>query len=148
MRADQRLRRGRDFDAVFRDGIRLADGALGLRARDRRDHAPARFGFAVSSRLGNAVVRNRIRRRLRESARRQDADGMDIVVSARNAAADADYHQLHNTLTALIQRAKERLRQPARQRRPRSDHAAIEATPTTPFHTNGQRLQLRSRAAS
>ena len=110
MRREQRLRARRDFDAVFHGGVRASGGPLALRARDRGDDAPARFGFAVSSRLGGAVVRNRIKRRLREAARRSDVRGIDFVVIARDGAQHADLGELHESLSGLIRRAAARCR--------------------------------------
>ena len=108
LRADQRLRRGRDFDAVFQRGRRFSGGALSIRALERGggpDQQPARYGFSISSRLGGAVVRNRIRRRLRASARGIAADGWDFVITARNGAAEADYADLDRALRRLVERA-------------------------------------------
>ncbi|MXX49058.1 MAG: ribonuclease P protein component [Chloroflexi bacterium] len=117
MPAEQRLRRKSDFDAVFREGIRASQGPLALRARARGQMAeeqPCRFGFAVSSRLGGAVQRNRIRRRLRESVRQLnltgDCAGLDVVVIARQGAVEADFHQLDATLRSLVRRSLRQLR--------------------------------------
>lgn len=117
MPAEQRLRRKSDFDAVFREGIRASRGPLALRARAREQAAeeqPCRFGFAVSSRLGGAVQRNRVRRRLRESVRQLnmtgDCAGLDVVVIARQGAVEADFHRLDATLRSLVQRSMRQLR--------------------------------------
>ena len=80
-----------------------------LRARARGDDAPARFGFAVNSRLGGAVLRNRIKRRLRAAARRCAAEGIDIVVIARDGAQRADFQTLDESLRELVQLAAKRL---------------------------------------
>ena len=118
-RADQRLRRKSEFDAVFREGVRAAGGVLALRARRREPMAldePCRFGFAISSRLGGAVVRNRIRRRLRESARRLNRDqqcrGLDVVVVARPGAAEADFTALDAVLSRLLRRSMRQMETP------------------------------------
>lgn len=115
MSSDQRLRRKSDFDAVFRDGVRESGGVLAVRARRRADDAqetPCRFGYAISSRVGGAVIRNRIRRRLRESARQinreAECQGMDVVVIARTGAAEADYAALDRQLRRLVRRAVRR----------------------------------------
>lgn len=63
-----------------------------------------RFGLAVSRRVGNAVVRNRVKRWLREALRRQQAGvgGHDVVVIARSAAATAGYPAIYEEVgTAL-----------------------------------------------
>lgn len=69
-----------------------------------------RFGFSVSKRVGNAVVRNRVKRRLKEAARVELLPrielGWDFVVIARKDAADADYHRLNRSLQRLFKRAK------------------------------------------
>ena len=68
----------------------------------------ARVGITVSSRVGNAVVRNRVRRRLREALRaRLDrlASGQDFVLVARPASAEATWSELSSALDAALQRA-------------------------------------------
>ena len=108
---EQRLRRRADFDAVFRDGRGDGSAALTVHAR-RRDSAdaesPCRFGFAINRRVGGAVVRNQIRRRLRESARALNKSGacrgLDVVVVARPQAAESSYQQLDAALRRLLGR--------------------------------------------
>lgn len=65
-----------------------------------------RYGFVTSKRLGKAVARNRVRRRLREAVRALPArPGLDIVVLARAPAAQADFRQLKTAVTDLFARA-------------------------------------------
>ena len=66
----------------------------------------SRFGFTASATLGNAVVRNRLKRRLREAARSLAvAPGWDIVVNSRRGAPQASYHQLRSQLAELLRKA-------------------------------------------
>lgn len=70
---------------------------------------PVRIGFSVSKRVGGAVVRNRVKRRLREAVRGRLTllpPGWDIVISARPAAANADYATLDAELGELLERAR------------------------------------------
>ena len=99
-----RLRRSTEFRRVFTEGRRAADGLLVMTAV--RNEGPAlRFGLAVSGRTGGAVVRNRIRRRLREILRELDAaPGYDVVVSARPAAATATFWRLKESVEKLSRR--------------------------------------------
>ena len=63
----------------------------------------------MSKRVGDAVTRNRVKRRLREAVRRTLADlppGWDIVLVARSAAATADYTTLDATVRELLARAR------------------------------------------
>ena len=78
-------------------GRRTGDRLLAIAAAPA-DSDESRFGFAVSSRVGGAVRRNTIKRRLREIARRLPTDGSwDLVISARPAARDASYSQLERS---------------------------------------------------
>lgn len=109
MQKQHRLRKSKDFTQVRREGRSWADRLLVLIAH--RTHNPtSRFGFSVSKRVGNAVVRNRVKRRLREAVRTELApridDGWDFVVIARRDAADADYHRLNRSLMRLFRRGK------------------------------------------
>jgi ribonuclease P protein component len=71
--------------------------------------APARAGFVVSKAVGNAVVRNRVRRRLRHLVRERLAElppGSTLVVRALPAAAEASYPRLGADLDAAIAAAR------------------------------------------
>lgn len=64
-----------------------------------------RLGLTVGTKVGHAVVRNRIRRRLREAYRLSEArfvSGYDIVVVARTRAADATYQELSQGLLSAM----------------------------------------------
>lgn len=81
--------------------------------RARPNGGPAtRFGFAVGKRIGNAVVRNRLKRQLRAIARELPVDsGWDIIIVARAAARDTAFADMRETLAGLVVRAG--LRAPA-----------------------------------
>ncbi|MEJ2356720.1 MAG: ribonuclease P protein component [Deinococcales bacterium] len=106
-RAFQRLRKGRSSGAKH----------LSLRWRPAQ-HGEVRVGIVVSGKVGKAVVRNRVRRRLREALRILLADGVrkearhagvasfDLVIIARPSAAEADYWELKGALERALQRAR------------------------------------------
>ena len=82
----ERLLRRRDFLAAARGLSRAKTGAV-VQIRYRADEAPARIGFTVTKKLGNAVTRNHIRRRLKEAVRTglegQFKAGHDYVLIGR-----------------------------------------------------------------
>ncbi len=77
---------------------------LQLLARD--DTAPARLGFTVTKKVGNAVVRNRTRRRLREAARlllrEQPVAGVDLVLVGRDSTRTRPFPQLIDDLRRAL----------------------------------------------
>ncbi len=105
MRRHLRLRHRKDFDAVFRRGRAWNNNLLVLRALPN-NLTHNRYGFVTSKRLGGAVVRNRVRRRLREAVRVLPLGcGWDVVVSAKVPASRADFHELNRAVTNLLARA-------------------------------------------
>ena len=86
-----RIRRPSEFQAIAKLGRRSASGAFVMLVRPNPAYVRARLGVTVSRKVGNAVVRNRVKRRIREWFRRDGhslVPGCDIVVIARAAAAD------------------------------------------------------------
>jgi ribonuclease P protein component len=104
----ERLRQRADFLAAA-SGSKITASTLVLQARNRMDDGPARFGFTVSKKVGNAVERNRVRRRLREIVRLADVtrmrSGHDYVLIGRRAALQAPYARITQDFEGALQRA-------------------------------------------
>jgi ribonuclease P protein component len=99
-----RLVRRAEYDAVYREGRRRSSREFTLFLRPNGLDS-SRFGWSIKKALGNAVRRNRIRRRLREIVRlhRQEiAPGWDIVIHPRSSAATAEFSALHAELLKLM----------------------------------------------
>ena len=91
------------FRRAYNRGKTAADSRLALYVR-RNGRRNNRLGFTVSTKLGCAVVRNRVRRRLREIYRLNEdklARGVDVVVVARVRAASSDYHRREKSCLKL-----------------------------------------------
>ena len=105
MPAPQRLQRREQFLRVARLGTKVAVHGLVLQTLARADDGPVRLGFTVTKKIGNAVIRNRTRRRLREAARLlfrdQPLPGVDLVLIGRDATRGRRF----DSLTADLRRA-------------------------------------------
>jgi ribonuclease P protein component len=103
----ERLRQRADFLAAA-SGIKVPATAFVLQARKRADEGPARFGFTVSKKVGNAVERNRVRRRLREIVRRSGANrmqtGHDYVLIGRRAALKVPFARMAQDFEGALRR--------------------------------------------
>jgi len=104
----ERLRQRADFLAAA-TGIKIPAAAFVLQAKRRADRGPARFGFTVSKKVGNAVERNRVRRRLREIVRLNAAariqPGHDYVLVGRRAALALPFERIKQDFDGAIRRA-------------------------------------------
>jgi ribonuclease P protein component len=102
-----RLRRRAEFLAVA-SGAKVPATAFVLQARRRPDEQAARVGYTVSKKVGTAVERNRVRRRLKEAVRRSAAIGMrpghDYVVVGRRAALSEPFGRLADALEQALTR--------------------------------------------
>ena len=97
------LKGNRSFRRLYAKGRSLASGTVVLYAR-RNGSRENRLGLTVGTKVGKAVVRNRIRRRLREIYRLNEGRfrrGWDLVAVARSRAAEADYRELEKDFLRL-----------------------------------------------
>jgi len=103
----ERLTRRADFRAAS-SGARASAGAFVLQARRRAEDGAVRIGFTVSRQVGNAVERNRVRRRLREIVRLTPDGAMrpghDYVLIGRRAALALPYVAIRAELDAALRR--------------------------------------------
>jgi len=94
----------KDFKALQERGTFRSHPLLATRVL-RTDTGPTRFGLATGRALGPAVVRNRVRRRLREALRQMELrPGWDILVIARPAIVGAEYGAVSQALRRLLTR--------------------------------------------
>lgn len=94
----ERLKKRKEFLEVAASGGKVVTRSVVLQYRSRTENLPdsrCRVGFTVTKRQGNAVVRNRIRRRLREAFRLAEGNrpmpGWDFVAIGRHTAASCDF---------------------------------------------------------
>jgi ribonuclease P protein component len=103
----ERLKKRADFLAAA-SGVKVHGTGFVLQLRERDDNNPARVGFTVSKKVGNAVQRNRVRRRLREIVRLNAPGcvraGCDYVVIGRKNALGLSYDRLSADLSKALTR--------------------------------------------
>ena len=103
-----RLKRRPEFLRVASKGRKAPMPGLVLQAMDRGDDAAARIGFTVTKKVGNAVRRNRARRRLKEAARLLLAEspmmGADLVVIGRDGTVRRKFQDLIGDLKRALER--------------------------------------------
>ncbi len=109
----ERLRHRHEFERVFKRGIKQVSPAFVWYVLPTPG-PHSRLGMAVSKRVGNAVVRNRVKRYTREFFRRHKMQldpPCDIVVVARRQAADLQYAESVQHFTSLLRRYLRKQRQ-------------------------------------
>ena len=105
-----RVRKQADFDAVYRDAVHAADDVLVAQAV-RNGLERTRLGLSIGRKVGNAVVRNRWKRAIREVFRKsvhQFPVGLDIVVRPRKGA-ELSYAAVERSLPRLVARIAKKL---------------------------------------
>lgn len=115
------LTRRSDFLAANR-GVRIARPGFVLLTRANGGEG-MRFGITVTKRIGNAVVRNRMKRRFRALLRdilpAEGLENADHVLIGREGGIERDFQRLREELLAALARAREGKGDPPRKRRPR-----------------------------
>jgi len=105
MGREERLTNPRQYSLVYKKGDSWVSSLLVMVALPN-DLNFSRYGFSVSKRVGKAVIRNRIKRQLREVLRTNPINAaQDIVFIVRPAAAGADYANLKKSVESLLSRA-------------------------------------------
>jgi ribonuclease P protein component len=107
-RTRHRLRRRADFQRVYDQGRKL-HGRLMTLVILLNDWPLSRLGVAATRKLGDAVQRNRAKRRLRDIFRRNaPAEAVDVVVIPRHALLDAPASEVEAEFLSLLQRGRRR----------------------------------------
>jgi ribonuclease P protein component len=103
-----RLKRRNDFRRVFRAGTSVANRQFVLYSFKRMDEGVSRVGISISRKIGKAVVRNRIKRLVKEIVRHwmdQIHPHMDIILIVRNPVVGLDYKETESCLRHVMKRA-------------------------------------------
>jgi len=100
-----------DYRVIVRRGAKVAGAHTVSYMRSRESGTDARFGFIVSKKVGGAVRRNLVRRRLKAACHEVLGDGFagtDVVVRALPSAADADWAALKADVVRAVEKRRAR----------------------------------------
>ena len=105
----ERLRKDSDFRRVYKHGKSFANRYLVMYIM-RNNLEYNRVGISVSKKVGKAIVRNKVKRRIRESFRldvdKKIKSGYDIVFIARVAISDMQYNEINKSMKHLVNKFK------------------------------------------
>ncbi len=100
------IKRNNDFRALYKRGKSSVSPVLAIYARKNKTTSN-RIGITVSTKVGKAHVRNRVRRRIREAYRINETSfkkGIDMVIVARVRAAEVTFHEIEKNLLLLTEK--------------------------------------------
>lgn len=100
------LKSSRDFARVYKKGRSKADSVLVLYVLENRINLN-RIGISVSRKVGKSVIRNRVKRLIREAYRRHKDSvktGYDLVFISRVKAGKADFHTIESSILYLLKK--------------------------------------------
>ncbi|HYI46346.1 MAG TPA: ribonuclease P protein component [Actinomycetota bacterium] len=97
------MRTSRDFARVFRAGKRSRSDGITVFVAGSSEEGPSRLGMSIRRAAGNAVARNRTKRRLRAAWQQLEVpDGLDVVVRADRAAVEATYQEMEKHVVGAL----------------------------------------------
>lgn len=101
---DKRLRKTSDFYKVRQRGNSLSDRLLVMSVMQNQLDV-TRFGFSIGKRVGNSVLRNKVKRRLRDIVHNTSiCKGWDVVVTVRSGSSDSNFKKLNGSFNYLSNR--------------------------------------------
>ena len=108
MKKNFRVKREKDFKAIFKDGTSFANRKFVVyQLENQQNHF--RVGLSVSKKLGNAVTRNQIKRRIRhilQSVKGSLVEHVDFVVIARKGVETLEYAEIEKNLLHVLKLSK------------------------------------------
>jgi len=108
MQRKLRLRNREDFGRIYRHGRSFANSQFVVYWRHESQTERFRLGISASAKLGGAVVRNRMRRRLKEIVRLNAdklADGIDLILIVRKPALALSYRETERSVLHVLRKA-------------------------------------------
>jgi len=109
MKKEFRIKKNDEFQTVFKKGKSVANRQFVIYILKKEGQENFRIGLSVSKKIGNAVVRNQIKRYIRQvfyELREQVECGKDYVIIARKPTAEMDFHTVKKSLEHVLKLSK------------------------------------------
>ncbi len=109
MKKAYRIKKNKEFQQVFQHGQSFANRQLVLYYLRKKDQAHFRIGLSVSKKIGPAVVRNQVKRYLRQAFHELEEEikfPCDFVIIARKPTKQMEFHEIKKSLTHVLSRSK------------------------------------------
>jgi ribonuclease P protein component len=109
MRKEFRIKKNKEFQEIFKKGKSVANRQFVIYTLNKPGQTHFRIGLSVSKKIGNAVMRNRIKRYIRQVFHELDDqihNETDFIVIARKPTAEMDYHEVKQSLTHVLRLAR------------------------------------------
>ncbi|WP_053369044.1 ribonuclease P protein component [Bacillus sp. FJAT-27245] len=109
MKKEFRIKKNNEFQTVFKKGRSTANRQFIVYVLKKEEQPSFRIGLSVSKKIGNAVMRNRIKRYIRQAIFEMKeglATSHDYVIIARKPAAEMDFHDVKKSLAHVLKLAK------------------------------------------
>ncbi|WP_059172211.1 ribonuclease P protein component [Bacillus sp. FJAT-27445] len=109
MKKEFRIKKNKEFQEAFKKGRSTANRQFIVYILKKEEQPSFRIGLSVSKKVGNAVVRNRIKRYIRQSIFEMKdglAEGIDYVIIARKPASEMEFLEVKKSLAHVLKLAK------------------------------------------
>lgn len=109
VKKEHMIKKNEEFQAVFKKGQSTANRQFIVYVLKKEEQQLFRIGLSVSKKIGNAVMRNKIKRYIRQSIFEMKeglSSGRDYVIIARKPAADMDFFEVKKSLAHVLKLAK------------------------------------------
>jgi ribonuclease P protein component len=109
MKKELRIKKNKEFQEAFQKGRSFANRQFVVYVLSKEDQEDFRIGLSVSKKIGNAVMRNQIKRYIRQAVFElsdQLTAGIDYVIIARKPLAEMDFFELKKSLTHVLKVGK------------------------------------------
>jgi ribonuclease P protein component len=109
MKKEYRVKDNKEFQVIFKKGKSFANRQLVIYYRKKEDQSHFRVGLSVGKKIGNAVVRNRIKRYLRQAFHELEKEikpSYDFIIIARQPTKEMEFFEVKKSLTHLLSKEK------------------------------------------